>query len=270
LCGGQDLRRPDGTPWVCTYDDEFDGSSLDTRYWIPQVSATSGLFTGTTDQPACFINDPSTIDEHDGDLDLNADSLDAPVSCGSKSSSLVSGMVAHTGTFEQTYGRFEVRARLPAWTGSGLQETFWLWPDDQLKYGLFHPSSGEIDFSEFYSDYSTLDIPVVHYLFDPSTISYATNTNIYTSYTCTIPVGKYNTYALEWYPGRIVVSINGKVCITDDYIATNAPAGSPYAPFDSPFFLALTQAFGTTGNVFDATQGPKTSTTSVDYVRVWE
>ena len=42
--------------------------------------------------------------------------------------------------------------------GKGLQQTFWLWPDDQFKYGTFHPSSGEIDFAEFYSNYRIFKI----------------------------------------------------------------------------------------------------------------
>ena len=51
-------------------------------------------------------------------------------------------------TFSQTYGKWEVRAKLPDLQTRGLQETLWLWPDNDIKYGAW-PGSGEIDFAEF-------------------------------------------------------------------------------------------------------------------------
>ena len=269
-CGGAVPKKVDGADWVCTYDDEFGGTSLDRRYWVPQKSSTSNFFTGTSQKPACLIDDPSTIAVQNGKLVLSALVLDATVNCGQKSSNLVSGMVSHHGTFSQKYGKYEVRAKLPALQDKGLQETFWLWPDDQFKYGYAHPYSGEIDFAEFYSNYRNLVIPVMHYLLYPQTISYYTNTNIYTSHYCGIRYGEYNTYGLEWSPGLMRIFVNGDVCITNNYIAANATPENPNAPFDQTFFLALTQLFGTTGNEFDEATGPRESTTKVDYVRVWK
>jgi hypothetical protein len=269
-CGADAPLKADGTPWVCTYDDEFSGSTLNRKYWVPQLSATSNVYSGTASSPACFIDDPRTIDVSNGDLVLGAKYVDTPVKCGAKTSNEISGMVSHNGTFSQTYGRYEVRAKVPSFSGKGLQETLWLWPNDALKYGYAHPASGEIDFAEFYSNYVNLNIPVDHYLFDPSTINFTTNTNVYTAWNCPINVGQYNTYAVEWSPGLITIFINGTVCLTDNYKAYNATPDHPYAPFDQPFFLALTQAFGTTGNEFDPATGPKDSETRVDYVRVWK
>ncbi|MFL6106131.1 MAG: family 16 glycosylhydrolase [Marmoricola sp.] len=270
LCGGDAPVRADGRRWVCTYDDEFDGPSLDRRYWVPQQSKGSEFYTGTATNPACALDDPRTIDVHDGVLNLNAVVLDDPVSCGSKTSRMAGGSVMTHGTFSQTYGRFEVRAKLPVWAGKGYQETFWLWPNNQFTYGNEWPSSGEIDFAEFYSTYPALTIPVMHYLLDVSTINYATNTNIYSAYTCKIRPGEFNTYGLEWYPGVMRILVNGQVCITNNYRASNATADHPNAPFDSPFFLALSQAFGAAGNEFDVATAPKTAGTVVDYMRVWE
>ena len=268
-CGGSAPLRADGRPWVCTYADEFNGTSLDRRYWVPQVSATSGFYTGTEDSPACVVDDPATIGVAGGNLRLSAKVLDAPLGCGTARTRKVSGMVMHYGTFSQTYGKYEIRAQLPDWTGKGLQETFWLWPNDVFKYGRDHPSSGEIDLAEFYSNQSALDIPVTHYLFDPKTVNPSTGTNVHTAHNCRINPGTFNTYGLEWRPGQLKILLNGGVCLINNYVASNAPTSNPYAPFDSPFFLALTQLFGTTGNEFDLDRGPKLSTTLVDYVRIW-
>lgn len=269
LCGGEVELRPDGTPWVGTYSDEFDGDTLDRRWWVPQVSATSGFFSGTPTHPACVVDDPRTIAVREGTLVLSALVLDEPVSCGRKSSALLSGSVTHHGTFAQTYGRYEVRAKLPSYQGKGLQETFWLWPNDPYRYGVEHPASGEIDFGEFYSNHPDLNVAVMHYVFDPGTISYATNTNIYTSHWCKIRPGEFNTYLLEWQPGRMTISVNDTVCIVNNYRATNAAEANPAAPFDRPFFLSLSQLFGTTGNEFDPATGPRQASTEVDWVRVW-
>jgi len=269
-CGDVAPLRPDGRPWICTFDDEFSAPGLDRRYWVPQLSASSGYLSGTTAAPACFVDEPGTISQAEDNLVLSAQVLDQPVTCGKTSTRLVSGMVTQNGTFAQTYGRYEVRAKLPAWTGKGLQETFWLWPTDLLRYGTAWPASGEIDFAEFYSNYGWLVLPIAHYLFDPATISYATSTNIFKATTCRIKVGDYNTYGLDWEPGTLTTYVNGVVCFTDNYVATNAPDGHPSAPFDGPFFLSLTQAFGVAGNDFDPATAPATSTTLVDYVRVWQ
>ncbi|MFL6060757.1 MAG: hypothetical protein ACJ72E_05975, partial [Marmoricola sp.] len=83
-------------------------------------------------------------------------------------------------------------------------------------------------------------------------------------------LGDYNTYGLDWEPGTLTTYVNGQVCFTDDYVATNAPDGHPDAPFDAPFFLSLTQAFGVAGNDFDPAKAPRSSTTQIDYVRVWQ
>jgi beta-glucanase (GH16 family) len=272
-CGGAAPTKPDGTPWVCSYYDEFTGAALDRSFWVPQVSASSNYYSGTAANRACFVDQPDTIALHDGVLELSAKVLDQPITCGTATTRQISGMVMHHGTYSQTYGKYEIRAKLPALRGKGLQETFWLWPDDVLKYGNTHPASGEIDLAEFYSFYPDLDIPVMHYLFDPTTINTTTNTNIFTSHNCRINYGQFNTYGLEWVPGQLKIFVNGTLCIENNYRASNAPAGSPYAPFDQPFFLALTQAFGTNvggDNSFDEATGPALSSTQIDYVRIWK
>jgi hypothetical protein len=42
------------------------------------------------------------------------------------------------------------------------------------------------------------------------------------------------------------------------------------APFDQPFFLALTQALGIGGNAFNPATTPLPATTQIDYVRIWQ
>ncbi|HWF49197.1 MAG TPA: glycoside hydrolase family 16 protein [Solirubrobacteraceae bacterium] len=267
-CGGEILAaKPGGGTWACAFDDEFSAGALNTSWWVPQVTATSGFTTGPVGAEACYVNSPNNISVSGGALHLTARKEAAPFMCGWFATQYTAGMVSTYTNFSQTYGRFEVRAKLPQTTAAGLQETLWLWPSNDTLYGAW-PGSGEVDFSEFYSQYSNLDIPYIHYNYDASTVNAATHTNTVTSYTCPISLSQYNAYAVVWTPGSFTITINGKTCLVDNYIP-NGGLTSP-APFNQPFFVALTQALGIGTNAFSPATTPLPATTSVDYVRVWK
>jgi beta-glucanase (GH16 family) len=272
-CGGESLpAKPGGGTWTCTFDDEFsaatgDANALNTSWWVPQVTATSGFTTGPIGAEACYVNSPNNISVSGGVLHLTARKEAAPFTCSWFTTQYTAGMVSTYTNFNQTYGRFEVRARLPQTTASGLQETLWLWPINDTLYGAW-PASGEVDFSEFYSQYSALDVPYIHYNYDASTVNAATHTNTVTAYNCQISLSQYNAYAVAWTPGSFTITINGKTCLIDNYVP-NGGLTSPQ-PFNQPFFVALTQALGIGTNAFNPSTTPLPATTSIDYVRVWK
>ena len=228
------------------------------------MSATSGFSTGWP-YVACYEDSPNNVSVSGGALHLTVRKEAQPFQCGGLTTEYTAGMVSNLYNFSQTYGRFEVRAQLPQTTAAGLQETLWLWPVNSMTYGPW-PASGEIDFSEFYSEYSWLDIPALHYNYDASATNQQTNTNISTNY-CTISLSQYNDYALTWSPGNLTVTINGNTCLIDNYQPSNI--ASP-APFDQPFFIALTQGLGVGSNALDPNNTPLPATTNIQYVRVWK
>jgi len=235
--------------WNCTFDDEFNGTTLNTSLWVPQLTARSGYVAG----PDCYVNDPSTISVSGGYLNLSVRKV-APFTCvPGYTSDYVAGMVSTSGLFHQTYGAFEVSAKLPPSTVSGLQETFWLYPQT-LTYGKW-PNSGEIDFAEFYSQYSGYDIPYIHYAQSSS------DPNV-TAHDCTIDQNSFNTYGVDWTPTSITILYNGTTCLVD-----HPTTGSQ--PFDQPFFIALTQALGIGTNAASPSTPVSTATTQVDWVRAW-
>lgn len=283
-CDSTSLKKPDGTNWQCTFSDEFNATSLDSTKWVPQITATSGFATGVkgaTFPRACFVNTPKNISLSGGYLSLSATQEAAPFVCrgasgGEFSTTYTSAQVMTYQKFSQTYGRYEVKAKLPSYAGKGLQETFWLWPNDQFKYGAW-PASGEIDFGEFYSNYADLAVPYLHYHYNGYNTS--TDRNIVTTmtptynknfYNCKIAVGQFNTYVLTWQPGLLQIEVNGKPCVVDKYDSTVKTSANPYAPFDHPFFMALTQAIGTSGNELQPGVTPLPATTQLDYVRIWK
>jgi beta-glucanase (GH16 family) len=261
-CGGTPVLKADGSPWQCSFDDEFDGSSLDRSKWVVQTTAASGFHNG----PECFVDSPNNVAVTGGNLLLTVRKEAAPFTCKASSSSYstqyTSGMVMTYGKFSQTYGRFEVRAKLPAAKVKGLQESFWLWPDNPYKYGVAWPSSGEIDWAEIYSQYPDRAIPYVHYV--PGVV----DPNVTNNYCLINDISQYHTYTAEWTPTEITIKYDGQTCLVDRW-TPKSPLVRP-APFDQPFMVALTQALGIGTNAFDAAKTPLPATTTIDYLRVWK
>ena len=271
-CGGEvPAPKPGGGTWTCTFDDEFntttgDPSALDLDRWIPQTTDNSDYSTGTFGADVCYENTPQTISVSGGALHLSVVRSSTLHLCGSYLTPYIGGMVSTYQRFSQEYGRYEVRALLPAATTRGLQETLWLWPVDDALYGGW-PGSGEVDFSEFFSNDSGVDVPHLHYNYNPLSVDAATSTNTVTNSGCPIVQGQYNDYAVVWTPGSFTITVNGATCLVDNYVP-NGGLSAP-APFNQPFMVVLTQALGSGTNAFDPLLTSLPATMSIEYVRVW-
>jgi beta-glucanase (GH16 family) len=259
-CGGEVATKPSGDPWTCTFDDEFDGTTLDTTKWTTVTTSKTGYHSG----PECFVDSTNNVSQANGVLSLTVRQESAPFVCVSSSGTnyntqYTSGSVTTANKFTQTYGRFEVNAAFPATAVAGLQSALWLYPANAVKYGVW-PWSGEIDFAEEYSKYADRVIPYIHYV--PNILDLHVTNNY-----CTINnVSAFHNYVVEWTPSTITVTFDGKTCTTDSWspLSLLKPA-----PFDQPFFLSLTQALGIGTNAFSPTATPLPATTKVDYVRIW-
>jgi beta-glucanase (GH16 family) len=132
---------PIGDPgsWHVVFDDEFNGSSLDTKKW------SKGWFgTGVTQplqptSPACF--DPRRVKVRNGSLNLSVSIK--PETCGGKTRPYSAGIVTTDGKFSYTYGFAEIRAKL-AVSPTGV---VYDWPDFWSD-GQNWPTDGEDDVVE--------------------------------------------------------------------------------------------------------------------------
>jgi len=134
----------------------------------------------------------------------------------------------------QTYGRFEVRAKLPA--ARGTWPAIWMLPDQNLYGNHGWPDNGEIDIME-------------HVGYDPNVVHASTHCKAYyfrinnqkTGVT-RLPdaTAAFHVYAVEWTPETITAEIDGQL-----YFATrNEGTGWEAWPWDKPFHLLLNVAVG--------------------------
>lgn len=266
-CPGGTLYKADGTAWTCTFDDEFSTSTLDTTKWTILTSATGA----PVNNGACYTTSPNNVSVSGGYLNLTVRRESAPLTCSlplgrTAVTSYTSGDVATYGKFSQTYGRFAVRASFPAATVAGLQASLWMYPNTNV-YGAW-PASGELDIAEEYSLWPDRVIPYLHYNYDKTTVDTATNANVVTNNYCMITdVHAFHEYAVEWTQSAITILFDGQVCMIDKPSALGLTG---IAPFNTPFYMILTQALGITGNAYNPATTPLPATTQVDYVRAWK
>ncbi|WP_203336299.1 glycoside hydrolase family 16 protein [Nocardioides limicola] len=251
--GGGYFKR---TYWRCTFVDDFNGTELDRTKWMPQTHFS----TGTDLLYACYYDSPRNISVSNGNLHLTLRSELLPKPCDHKkrlTALFSSGMVSTYRRFSQQYGKFEARYKVKDFRQRGLQEAFWLWPDDRYSDGTVWPEAGEIDIGENYSRYPDIAIPFLHYTKNDNG---GPIPGLNTAWDCAAKRGVYNTYTLVWSATRMEILINGRSCLVNT---------SGDKAFRKPYILAFTQALGTYGNenLLIGTQLP--ATMSVDYMRVW-
>jgi beta-glucanase (GH16 family) len=164
------------------------------------------------------------------------------------------------GRFEQAYGRFEARLKLPR--GQGLWPAFWMLGADIGTVGW--PRCGEIDIMENIGR----EPSIVHGTLHGPGYSGASGV----SGAFTFPGGArvaddFHVFAVEWEPSAVRWFVDGQLYQTRT--PADLPAGQRWV-FDHPFFMILNVAVGGSwpGNPDATSVFPQTML--VDYVRVYQ
>jgi beta-glucanase (GH16 family) len=253
--GSQEL--PSGNKWQLVWSDEFngpDGSGVDPQKW---TVITSGNGFGN-DELEYYTGRPENLQQRGGNLVMEA-RQEPYTGADGISRNYTSARIESRGKFEQQYGRFEARMKLPL--GKGLWPAFWLLGSDVKSRGW--PACGEIDIMENIGNpswvYGTLHGP-----------GYSGSHGIQ-GHTL-LPQGQavnseFHTYAVDWSPERLTFSIDGVVYQTRT--PQELPKGTTWV-YDHPFFLLLNLAVGGKwpGNPDEGTKLPQQML--IDYVRVYK
>lgn len=235
--------------WKLTFADEFEGTSVaPTWSKIPY-----GL------GQACLVMDNNNLKVANGNLVITA------TATNSSSCKWTSGGMQSLGKFSQHYGRFEMRAKLPA--DNLAWPAFWLLPED-------NSYDGEIDILETIGG-NNMDIN--------GTLLPG---NKHGAFTLHVPAGgpgptkscavtpdfssDYHLYTLEWTAEGMKMFIDNVQCANFTGYSdsgTNPPAFP--ATFNKPYFILVNLAIAPTSW---GIQPPTTTTMTmdVDYIRVWQ
>ena len=168
-----------------------------------------------------------------------------------------SARIKTQGLFEQTYGRFEARIKMP-W-GPGIWPAFWLLGSDIETVGW--PQSGEIDIMEYRGQQPNLIHATIH---GPG---YSGGGGISKSFgfeNNRFDVD-FHLFAVEWAKDYI------RFYVDDILYQEIKPEDLPGAwVFDKPFFIILNVAVGGNYVGFPTSQTPFPQAMVIDYVRVYK
>jgi beta-glucanase (GH16 family) len=268
--------------WQLVWSDEFNGRAIDRSKWSFAVEC----WGGGNHERQCYT-DHNAVVRH-GVLTITARSEtttgpDLPKSernpgqpVATKTQPFSSAKLTTEGKAQWTYGKFEIRARLPK--GQGTWPAIWMLPRDWA-YGPW-AASGEIDILETVNLGAACDecpegkddrvLGTLHYGGVQPRNTHKGEELFYPP----ILDGKFHTFGLTWEPDRMVWTVDGKPYATRtsaEWYTENSKA--PGAPFNQPFCLILNLAVG--GGLPESrdlkTVDPAAfpARFQVDYVRVW-
>ena len=230
------------------WSDEFDASALDQTKWVYEVKDVwyNNELQATT-------KSRNNVTVTGGNLNITA------IKENYNGRTYTSGRIITKGTKDFTFGRLDVRAKLPK--GPGIWPAIWMLGsnDSQVSW----PACGEIDIMELRGSMPAVNNSTVHY-----GTSVAEHQYKGTQYP--LPSGD---FAADFHVFSCVRSLNKVEFFVDgqSYYAVTPSSTSPYPfPFNAPFYTILNLAVGGDfdGNPDATTTFPQTML--VDYVRFYQ
>ncbi|WP_296317139.1 glycoside hydrolase family 16 protein [Winogradskyella sp. UBA3174] len=178
-------------------------------------------------------------------------------------SNYTSARITTQGLFEQAYGRFEARIKVPY--GKGYWPAFWILGNDCAENTW--PQCGEIDIMEYLGDELTTTFGSAH---GPGFSGADAITKDYVLDSDRFDTG-FHVFGIEWAPNYINYYVDGDLYqqITREVIFDETDGEGEWV-FDNPFYIILNVAIG--GN-FPGSPNSETvfpQTMLVDYVRVYK
>lgn len=241
--------------WKMVWDDEFDGNQIDETKWN-FVQGGGGYGNNELQN---YTNRTDNARVEDGQLVIEARKENFG------GNSYTSAKLTTEGKGDWTYGKFEIRAKMPS--GQGIWPAIWMMPSDESLYSGW-PASGEIDMMELLGHQPNKIYGTLHY-----GVPHGSSQGTYTLPGAENFADRFHTFTVEWEPGEFRYYVDGILYSKmNDWFTKNAQEGGNYtypAPFDRDFFMQLNLAVGGDwpGNPDDTTVFSQKML--VDYVRVY-
>lgn len=233
--------------------DEFDQEGvLDSTIWTYDIGRGPNEDGWGNQELQYYTSSSENIKVENGYLLITARELDNPLEGANYSSA----RVITKGLFEQKYGRFEARIRLPY--GKGIWPAFWLLGNDCERNTW--PLCGEIDIMENLGDQPSTVLGSVH---GPGYSAGDAETKEYTLVGDRFDTG-FHLFGIEWGENYINYYVDN---VLYNQITPEDVSGDWV--FDHPFYIILNVAVGGSfpGSPNSETVFPQTMV--VDYVRVY-
>lgn len=226
------------------WSDEFETAGApSTSNWTYDLGA-GGWGNG---ELQTYTNNAENVSVSDGVLKITAKA--------DGSGGYTSARLKTQGLYEFTYGRVDVRAKLP--TGGGTWPAIWMLGANFATASW--PACGEIDIMEAIGNTPGFVQSALH------TPSSSGNTDNMKSTTVADASDAFHIYSVNWSPNQISFMVDHEIYYT--YVPD--PKNSDTWPFDADQFLILNVAMGgSLGGTVDAafTEG----TMEIDYVKVYQ
>ncbi|HZU12929.1 MAG TPA: glycoside hydrolase family 16 protein [Chloroflexota bacterium] len=213
---GPQPNGPTGT-WNLMFDDEFQGTAVDAGKWYATCPWSGGtpLCSAGDGSLNCF--DPSRVTEGNGLLDISAQKLGAPLSCGGKTDTYEGGWIdtSHWNSptdYSFTYGYMEASIKMPnSADGPGIWPGFW----SGTVSGAWPPEIDVVEWSSNQPDSASLHY---HYPCATGACQAGTVVNLGTD----LSQG-WHTYGVDWEPNSLTWYIDGKPVYTFTGPTPNVP-----------------------------------------------
>lgn len=249
----QEIPTPEG--WSLIWNDEFEGSGLPSSdRWVYDVGNHGW---GNQERQDYRSDDLETAFLEDGKLVIRTHLIER-----SDQKIYRSARLKTKGKLDFTYGRVEVRAKLPA--GRGLWPAIWMLASQETYGGQFWPDNGEIDIME----YVGYEPDVVHATIHTKARNHMRGTQVGEQITVPSVEEAFHIYTLEWEPDELNVYLDDELYFTyskgpdDDW---------QQWPFDQPFHLIMNTAVGGTwGGREGVDDSIFPQRFEIDYVRVYQ
>ncbi|MBE2280182.1 MAG: glycoside hydrolase family 16 protein [Ignavibacteriaceae bacterium] len=236
--------------WQLVWQDEFEGAAgqrPDSTKWTYDIGTDWG-----NQQLEYDTDRPQNVS-----LDGNGNLLITARREAYMGQPFTSGRIKTQGLYEQTYGRYEARIKMP-W-GPGIWPAFWLLGSNIETVGW--PNCGEIDIMEYRGQQPNLIHGTVH---GPGYSGGAGISKTYGFEHKRFDVD-FHVFAVEWGADYLKFFV-------DDVMYHQIKKGDVPGQwvFDSPFFIILNVAVGGNYVGFPTSQTPFPQSMVVDYVRVYK